>query len=69
MKAKPIQFTIEHKLAGKLGRAGILQTLHGTIQTPAFVTVGTKATVKSLTPEQVKVWARKSCSPTRTIST
>jgi len=36
-----------------LGRAGILTTPHGDIQTPAFVTVGTKATVKSLTPEQV----------------
>lgn len=51
---KPIQFTIEHKLVGKLGRTGTLKTPHGTIQTPAFVTVGTKATVKSLTPEQVK---------------
>ncbi len=51
---KPIQFTIEHRLTGKLGRAGTLITPHGTIQTPAFVTVGTKATVKSLTPEQVK---------------
>jgi queuine tRNA-ribosyltransferase len=51
---KPIQFTIEHKLEGSLGRAGTLTTPHGTIQTPAFVTVGTKATVKSLTPEQVK---------------
>ncbi len=51
---KPIQFTIEHKLEGKLGRAGIIKTPHGNILTPAFVTVGTKATVKSLTPEQVK---------------
>ncbi len=51
---KPISFKIEHKLAGKLGRAGILSTPHGDIQTPAFVTVGTKATVKALTPEQVK---------------
>ena len=36
-----------------LGRAGILTTLHGEIKTPAFVTVGTKATVKALTPEMV----------------
>lgn len=36
-----------------LGRAGVLTTPHGTINTPAFVTVGTKATVKALTPEQV----------------
>ncbi|MEK7586234.1 MAG: tRNA guanosine(34) transglycosylase Tgt [Patescibacteria group bacterium] len=46
-------FKIEKKLDGFLGRAGILDTPHGSIQTPAFVTVGTKATVKSLTPEQV----------------
>ncbi len=50
---KPIDFKIEHKLQGKLGRAGTITTPHGTIQTPAFVTVGTKATVKALTPEQV----------------
>jgi len=47
-------FTIEKKLKGTLGRAGVLTTAHGTIQTPAFVTVGTKATVKALTPAQVK---------------
>ncbi len=39
---------------GKLGRAGVLTTPHGIIQTPAFVTVGTKATVKSLNPSQVE---------------
>ncbi len=36
-----------------LARAGIIHTPHGDIETPAFITVGTKATVKSLTPEQV----------------
>ncbi len=51
---KPLKFIIEKKITGKLGRAGTLVTPHGTIQTPAFVTVGTKATVKSLTPEQIK---------------
>lgn len=51
---KPIQFDINKKLPGKLGRAGTLTTPHGVIQTPAFVTVGTKATVKALSPEQVK---------------
>ncbi len=34
-------------------RAGTITTPHGIIQTPAFVTVGTKATVKALSPEQV----------------
>jgi len=36
-----------------MGRAGLIETAHGNIETPAFVTVGTKATVKSLTPEQL----------------
>ena len=50
----PISFKIEKKIDGQLGRAGHLDTPHGVIKTPAFVTVGTKATVKALTPEQVK---------------
>ena len=35
-------------------RAGILHTPHGDIQTPVFMPVGTQATVKSMTPDQVK---------------
>ncbi len=46
-------FKIQKKGKG-LMRAGIIHTPHGDIQTPAFVTVGTKATVKALSPEQVK---------------
>lgn len=49
----PISFSIDKKLSGKLGRAGTLITPHGTIKTPAFVTVGTKATVKGITPEML----------------
>ncbi len=56
-----MEFKIEKKLlnsqggAGKfLGRAGTLETAHGVIHTPAFVVVGTKGTVKSLTPEHVR---------------
>ena len=47
-------FQINKKIPKSLGRAGIISTPHGEIQTPAFVAVGTKATVKSLTPEQIK---------------
>lgn len=47
-------FKIEKKLKDSLGRAGVLETAHGVIHTPAFVPVGTKATIKALTPEQVK---------------
>lgn len=35
-------------------RAGILHTPHGDIETPVFMPVGTNATVKSLTPEDLK---------------
>lgn len=55
-----MEFKIEKKLKGKgedgkdcLGRAGVIKTAHGEIHTPAFVPVGTKASVKALTPEQV----------------
>jgi queuine tRNA-ribosyltransferase len=47
-------FKIEKKLENSLARAGVICTPHGEIQTPAFVVVGTKATVKALTPEQLK---------------
>ncbi|HYC82983.1 MAG TPA: tRNA guanosine(34) transglycosylase Tgt [Candidatus Paceibacterota bacterium] len=46
-------FKIEKKIDGALGRAGVISTPHGDIQTPAFIVVGTKATVKALTPEQI----------------
>lgn len=48
------KFEIEKKLEGTLGRVGTIHTPHGSIQTPAFIPVGTKATVKALTVEQVK---------------
>lgn len=48
-----LKFTIEAKIPGTKGRAGTIETPHGAIQTPAFIPVGTKATIKSLTPEQV----------------
>jgi queuine tRNA-ribosyltransferase len=35
-------------------RVGVLETAHGQIPTPAFMPVGTKATVKSLHPDEVR---------------
>ncbi|HBM45494.1 MAG: Queuine tRNA-ribosyltransferase [Parcubacteria group bacterium GW2011_GWF2_38_76] len=49
-----LNFKIEKRLKDRLGRVGILETPHGKIETPAFIVVGTKATVKSLSPEDVK---------------
>jgi queuine tRNA-ribosyltransferase len=50
---KPISFEIQKELPGTLARAGKIKTPHGDILTPAFVAVGTKGTVKGLTPEQL----------------
>jgi queuine tRNA-ribosyltransferase len=47
-------FEINKKLDGTLGRAGVIKTPHGEIQTPAFVVVGTKANVKGVTVEMLK---------------
>ncbi len=49
----PLKFEISKKIEGALGRAGVIETPHGKINTPAFVSVGTKATVKAITPEQL----------------
>ena len=49
-----MKFTIEKKLEGTLARAGEIETKNGVIKTPAFVVVGTKATVKALTAEQIR---------------
>lgn len=47
-------FTITHRLPGAHARVGTIRTPHGDIQTPAFIPVGTQATLKALTPEQLK---------------
>lgn len=54
IKVQKFNFKIEKKLEGNLGRAGIINTPHGDILTPAFVTVATKASTKALTPEQTR---------------
>lgn len=38
----------------KKARLGVINTAHGQIKTPAFMPVGTKATVKAMLPESVK---------------
>jgi queuine tRNA-ribosyltransferase len=45
-------FSILKKGPG-LARAGVVNTPHGSFQTPAFIPVGTKATVKSLSQQQL----------------
>src|SRR4029078_7577277 len=35
-------------------RAGVLRTAHGDVPTPAFMPVGTKATVKTVDPDELR---------------
>ncbi len=54
MADRPVTFEIIKRQVGTLGRAGVIHTPHGDIETPAFVVVGTKGTVKSLKPEDLR---------------
>lgn len=57
MSKSPITFSIIKKDESKtypLMRAGIIETPHGKIETPAFVSVGTKSTVKGLTADMIR---------------
>jgi len=47
----PVTYTLE-KNCGK-ARAGTIHTPHGDIRTPVFMPVGTQATVKGMTPEEL----------------
>src|ERR1700687_5920739 len=46
-------FTVEAECSESWARAGTIQTAHGSIQTPIFMPVGTQATVKSVSPEEL----------------
>lgn len=48
---KSFSFKIKNRSAR--ARTGVIETPHGTIKTPAFIPVGTQATLKALTPEQL----------------
>lgn len=46
-------FTIVARDSHSHARAGVLQTAHGLVETPVFMPVGTRGTIKSLSPEEV----------------
>jgi len=46
-------FKVGKKLPNRLGRTGQISTPHGVINTPAFIPVSTKATLKSVLPESL----------------
>jgi len=49
-----LNFAIESTTATSSARVGKLITPHGEIETPVFMPVGTKATVKAMTPEELE---------------
>src|SRR5436309_346158 len=50
----PFTFTIDAECPTSWARAGTITTPHGTISTPIFMPVGTQATVKSVSPEELQ---------------
>jgi len=51
---QPITYELLHICKQTGARRGVIHTPHGDIQTPIFMPVGTQATVKSMTPEELK---------------
>jgi tRNA-guanine transglycosylase len=46
-------YTLLHQDAGSAARTGVIRLPHGTVQTPAFMPVGTAATVKGITKDDL----------------
>ncbi len=53
-KKQAITYELLHECKQTGARRGVIHTPHGDIQTPVFMPVGTQATVKSMTPEELK---------------
>jgi len=49
-----LKFTIQKTASDSAARLGLLETAHGTVETPVFMPVGTQATVKTLTPYELE---------------
>ena len=48
-----MQFRVDYQSRETRGRVGVLTTEHSQIQTPCFMPVGTQATVKTLSQEEL----------------
>lgn len=51
---QPVTFEITHICKQSGARTGVLHTPHGDVETPMFMPVGTQATVKFVSPEELK---------------
>ncbi len=54
MSEKAITFEVKHICKQSGARYGVLHTPHGDVETPMFMPVGTAATVKFISPEELK---------------
>ena len=52
--SQAITYELLHECKQTGARRGVIHTPHGDIQTPVFMPVGTQATVKSMTPDELK---------------
>jgi queuine tRNA-ribosyltransferase len=50
----PLTFEVQHRDSHSRARAGLITTAHGAIETPVFMPVGTRGTLKSLTPGEAR---------------
>jgi len=50
--SKSFSFEMTHK--DGFARTGVMRTVHGDVQTPVFMPVGTQGTVKAMTPEELR---------------
>ena len=54
MPPSRLDFQLQALASGSRARAATFRTLHGVIQTPLFMPVGTQATVKAQLPETLQ---------------
>lgn len=54
MSVRPFEFELLHVCAQTGARRGRLHTPHGVIETPVFMPVGTQASVKTMSPDELK---------------
>lgn len=52
--AGALSFSIKHQCASTHARIGCVETPHGSFETPVFMPVGTRGTIKGLTPDQIR---------------
>ncbi len=53
MERGAFAFRVEHRASGSRARCGRFETPHGSVETPAFMPVGTKGSVKGIAPARL----------------